>query len=268
MKILSKGTYYGVEKSILDQAGLVLSEYEYLQPGTDWHYHENPYFMYVLQGELMDINKKRRTNCPGGSLIFHNWQETHLNTRESETARGFHIEFDRHWFDERKLTETLWEGSLLLTDPFLHQIVARIYFEFKCRDQYSSLSMEALVLQLCSEVETRELAVGTSEPPWVQRFRQIVKEEQLDCSLKSLSERLGIHPVHLSRALPKYLQTTLGDYIRREKIRKALEFFGNPAYSLSEITYLCGFADQSHFTRTFKMYFRQTPGTYRKQFLK
>lgn len=268
MKILKKGTYYGIERSILDQAGLVLSEYEYERPETDWHYHENPYFMYVLQGNLMDINKKTSTRIQGGSLLFHNWQETHMNTRKTGNARGFHIEFDKRWFGERNLNESLWEGSGLLTDPHLHQTVARIYFEFKCRDPFSPLAIEALVLQLCSEVEAHELATATDEPAWVKQFRQLVVEEPPDYSLKALSESLGVHPVHLSRSLPKYLKTSLGDYIRRERIRKALQFFGNPAYSLSEITYLCGFADQSHFTRTFRLYFGETPGAYRRQFLR
>jgi len=268
MKILKPGMYYGVEHSILNQAGLILSEYQYETPETDWHYHENPYFMYVLQGKLMDINRKGRSYCPGGSLIFHNWQETHRNTKESRQARGFHIEFSKAWFEERRLTESLWEGSSLLSDPRLHQTVAHIFFEFRCRDRYSSLALEALVLQLCTEVEAREFTIGSKEPAWVAQFRQLVQEEMPDCSLLALSECLGVHPVHLSRSLPKYLKTTLGDYIRREKIRKALGFFGDPGYSLSEITYLCGFADQSHFTRTFRLYFGEPPGVYRKEFLK
>jgi hypothetical protein len=58
MKISTKGQYYGEKKLELDSKGIILSEYDYNTPKTDWHYHENPYFMYVLQGNVYDINKQ------------------------------------------------------------------------------------------------------------------------------------------------------------------------------------------------------------------
>ena len=82
MKILTKGKYYGSKKSELNVNGIVLSEYSYKIPRTDWHFHENPYFMDILQGDLYDINKKQKTNCPNGSLLFHNWQDQHYNEKE------------------------------------------------------------------------------------------------------------------------------------------------------------------------------------------
>lgn len=72
MKILTTGKYYGVKKSEINLNGVILSEYDYLVPRTDWHYHENPYFMYILKGDLFDINKRLKSNCPSGSLVFHN----------------------------------------------------------------------------------------------------------------------------------------------------------------------------------------------------
>lgn len=259
--------YYGQEKAIVNYSGLLLSDYDYHDPKTDWHYHENPYFMYVLQGTMKDVNRHSSSGCPQGSIMFYNWQEAHYNTRETREASGFHIEFDREWFVGQKLSESLWEGSRLLKDPRLHQLMASIYYEFKCRDQYSGLAIEALVLQLCLEIEAREFTISGAEPSWVGRFKELIREEGTALDLQSLSAELGIHPVHLSRALPKYLDTTLGDFVRRERIRKSFEFLGNPGYSFTEIAHLCGFADQSHFNRIFRQYFKATPGTFRKQFL-
>lgn len=75
MKILTTGQYYGAKQSEIDFTGVILSEYDYLATNTDWHEHENPYFMYVLKGNLFDINKKSKVHCEAGSFIFHNWQE-------------------------------------------------------------------------------------------------------------------------------------------------------------------------------------------------
>ena len=111
MKIRKSGLYYGVKKSEVQNMGFALSEYDYNLPETDWHFHENPYFMYVIDGNLLDINKKSEKQLPAGSLIFHNWQEAHYNTKETSAARGFHVEFPRQWFEQKQLDIGLWEGS-------------------------------------------------------------------------------------------------------------------------------------------------------------
>lgn len=265
MILLNKGNYYGTEKTAIRWAGIGLSEYEYTSESTDWHYHENPYFMYLLQGNLLDSNKVRHSHCPAGSLLFHNWDEVHRNIRKSPTARGFHIEFDRNWFGLRGLNQAIWEGSRLLEDPHLHLIVAGIYYEFCVNDLFTGVALEALVAQLCLEVDAREFSIREKEPVWVARLKELLREEQMDISLSSLGQQLGVHPAHLSRAIPKYLHTTLGDYMRRERIKRALENINSPNLSLTQIGAICGFSDQSHFIRTFRMYLGVTPGDYRKR---
>lgn len=262
MKILTKGTYYGQKKLELDNKGIILSEYTYDQPATDWHYHENPYFMYVLEGNVFDINKKRKTACTQGSFLLHNWNDQHLNTKESRSARGFHIEFEREWFDQKKLDLNLWEGSKLIEDPRMHRILAKLYAEFRCHDAYTEASIDLLLLQLCESTQQSELA-NSPAPKWINKLKELLHDETDDLDLTSLSERLGVHPVHISRAVPKYLKTTLGDYVRQQKIKKAIGYLLNSEFTLTEIAYICGFSDQSHFTRTFKMYFQQTPSHYR-----
>lgn len=263
MKILTKGTYFGKKKLEFDNKGIILSEYDYHIPQTDWHYHENPYFMYVLEGNVLDVNKKRTSICPAGTFLLHNWNEVHRNTKESTTARGFHIEFERKWFDQKKLNIDLWEGSRVLEDPRLHQVLAKLYYEFKCEDSFSEVSIDLLLLQLCERTQTLQDRLLEHEPSWIKKLIELINDESCIFTLDELSNKLGVHPVHLSRAVPKYLDTTLGNYIRQQKIKKALVYLLNPKYSLTDITYICGFADQSHFTRTFKMYFNLTPSKYR-----
>lgn len=265
MKILSKGTYYGNMQLELDSKGILLSEYEYHMPKTDWHYHENPYFMYVLEGNVLDVNKKQKTNCPPGTFLLHNWNEQHYNTRESIGARGFHIEFERSWFEDKKLNIDLWEGSQRINNPYLHHILAKIYFEFKCQDIFSEISIDLLLLQLCETTQRIQDSSFEKKPSWVSTLEQLLHEETDPITLDMLSAQLGVHPAHLSRAIPKYFNATLGDYMRQQKIKKALGFIFNLDFSLTEISYICGFADQSHFTRTFKRYFNRTPNDFRKR---
>ncbi|MDG5492353.1 helix-turn-helix transcriptional regulator [Psychroserpens sp. SPM9] len=265
MKILSKGEYYGSMKSEQKCHDVILSEYNYLIPKTDWHYHENPYLMYVLQGDLYDVNKKATTTCGSGSLFFYNWDEPHFNAMHSTSAKGFHIEFDRQWFKNKQLDANLWEGSRLIQHPDLHHIMAKLYFEFKCRDIYSDVSIELLLLQLCEGIDAIHIIKTIDEPLWISKLKEILHQNSHDLNLKSLSEALDVHPAHISRAVPQYLKTTLGDYIRRHKVKQAIGYLMNSNLSLTDITYRCGFSDQSHFTRLFKLYIGMTPKQYKNK---
>ena len=263
MIIRKKGQYYGDKKEEWQVRGVGLSEYGYHGARTDWHYHENPYFMYVLQGNMRDINKARKTHCPAGSLVFLNWQEMHFNEKLSREARGFHIEFDREWFRGLQLGAGLWEGSSLLENPRLHHLLAKIYYEFNCRDAFSETAIELLLLQLCEGIDGDIRAASRQVPGWVPRLKEILHEETEGLSLQSLSQQLGVHPAHLSRAIPKYLSSNLGEYIRQQKVKQAIGLLTEGRLSLTEIAFACGFSDQSHFTRTFKRYFGKPPKAFR-----
>ena len=267
MKVSDKGKYYGAKKTAIHYDGIFLSEYDYLEAGTPWHFHENPYFMYVLNGQMKDYNKKQTERCDQGSLVLHNWQEAHYNTRESRFARGFHVEFDRQWYEDKKLNIDLWEGSQLIQNPLSHHILAKLYLEFKRNDSFSRVSIDLLLLQLCESIDKLIIQDTLIAPSWIPRLKELIHSNHEDLSLDYLSDQLGVHPVHLSRAVPKYFSTTLGNYIRQQKIKLALGYLMDPRRSITEIAFICGFSDQSHFIRTFKLYFDQTPRVYRAQLL-
>lgn len=264
MKISTEGTYYGSMRSEWKAGGIILSEYDYVLPATDWHFHENPYFMYVLQGKVLDMNKNASTRLVPGSLIYHNWQEAHWNKNASENTRGFHVEFDRNWFKERNLNVGKWEGSETILDPSVHHTMAKIYAEFKSDDSFSNISIELLLIELCEKIDQISIIQPESPPLWIDKLKELVHENSEALSLNELSVALGVHPVHISRAIPKHLSTTLGNYIRKQRVKQSLPLLLEQGLSLTEIAYHCGFSDQSHFTRTFKLFLGMTPKAYRR----
>jgi YesN/AraC family two-component response regulator len=88
-------------------------------------------------------------------------------------------------------------------------------------------------------------------------------------TLKQLSKGLDIHPAYLSREFSKYFEDlSFGEYLRKLRIEKAIEYLNSSGYSLTKIAYLTGFSDQSHFTRIFKRHTGQNPSSYRKKLRK
>ena len=94
-------------------------------------------------------------------------------------------------------------------------------------------------------------------------------DTNLSLSLQQASDELEINPTYLSREFSKYFENlSFGEYIRKLRIEKAMNLMDTTSYPLTEIAYLTGFSDQSHFTRIFKKQVGQTPTIYRKNKLK
>lgn len=109
-------------------------------------------------------------------------------------------------------------------------------------------------------------------PAWARELRETIQDQidtNLSLSLKEVSEGLNVHPAYVSREFSKYFDNlSFGEYIRKLRIDKALQLLNHPEHSLSEIAYLTGFSDQSHFTRIFKQHTGQNPSDYRKNLAK
>jgi YesN/AraC family two-component response regulator len=91
-------------------------------------------------------------------------------------------------------------------------------------------------------------------------------DTNLSLSLTELAESLDVNPTYVSRTFARYFDDlSFGDYIRKLRIEKALHLLDTTAYTLTEIAYLTGFSDQSHFTRIFKKQTGQNPSEYRKK---
>lgn len=105
-------------------------------------------------------------------------------------------------------------------------------------------------------------------PAWAKELKEIIQDQidtNLNLSLKGLSETLQVHPAYLSREFSKYFDDlSFGDYIRKLRIDKAIQLLNTTEHSLTEIAYLTGFSDQSHFTRIFKKFTGKSPSAYKK----
>ncbi len=265
MKQSQKGQFYGQTNTTILLEGLTLTDTEYTLDTVDWHYHQNPYITFLLYGNLIEGNKKEIYNCTPGSLVFHNWQEPHYNIKPPGYTRGFHIEFEQKWADRLEYDLQDIQGTLNVTNPGLKLMLYTIFKETKIGDTVSELSINSLLLNVLNGIHETQVTASKKIPSWVTKITELLHDECTGKhSLTDLSDALEIHPGHLSRDFSKYFQTGLGEYIRNLKVEKSLHLLVDTKNSLADITFQCGFADQSHFNRCFKARFKTTPSIYRK----
>lgn len=120
--------------------------------------------------------------------------------------------------------------------------------------------------------------VGVTRP-FSQGTTSLMKNEELGDALKtihsSFRENLPIAQlaasVHLSlssflRKFKACFNMTPKEYIRHLRVQEACHKIIQTTQSFAEISYECGFADQSHFSREFSKIMKEPPSSYRSRF--
>lgn len=109
-------------------------------------------------------------------------------------------------------------------------------------------------------------------PVWASELKEIIQDQidtNLSLTLKEIAEGLHLNPAYVSRQFARYFDNlSFGEYIRKLRIEKVIDLLEHSRHSLSEIAYLTGFSDQSHFTRIFKKHTGKNPSDYRKNLSK
>jgi AraC family transcriptional regulator len=117
------------------------------------------------------------------------------------------------------------------------------------------------LLGLCA----REKRCEPVMPRWLQRIRdQLIEQCTASLTLADLAQEAGVKPTYLASAFRRHFGCTIGAFVRRERVDLACRQLTNSNTPLADIALRTGFADQSHFTRTFKRHVGLTPAAYRK----
>ncbi len=267
MENLEKGKFYGDSKRQFYVNGLTIVDSEfYHYRDCPWHYHQNAHFAFTTNGHLVEAHKKKQLQLSAGSLMYNHSQEPHCNSNYSEKVSALHVDIDNEWFTQYNIHFRHIEGVRKLKDPCIKNIFHKLFKEVKYFDSALPLAIEGLILQAVSEIIQMDSLKSISTPSWVLKTKDLLYSRYSEhLSLREIALEMNIHPVYLCQKFPVYFKSGFGDYIRKIRIEKAVEFiFNNPHLSLTEISYACGFADQSHFIRLFKKHIGITPLAFSK----
>ena len=139
-------------------------------------------------------------------------------------------------------------------------------------EQHTQSPFEDLLLDVFKKFLNQKKGLKRKTPAWARELKEIIQDQidtNLALSLKEISKNLDVHPSYLSREFSKYFDDlSFGEYISKLRIEKAIQLMQAPEYSLTEIAYLTGFSDQSHFTRIFKRHTSKSPSAFRKNLQK
>ncbi len=102
-------------------------------------------------------------------------------------------------------------------------------------------------------------------PTWLRRAeREIAERLPAAVRVQDVAEVLRLHPAHLTRAFRAAHGCGIVEYVRRWRVRFALDLLGRPGATLPDVALAAGFCDQAHLTRAFRAVLGATPGGFRR----
>ncbi len=258
--------FYGSSLTSRDFGQFVITERQY--PGgctTPLHTHERPLFCVVLEGAYEEQQASKRLHCTRNTMLFHAAEEEHLERFAACGARSLIVELEPTWIDRvREISRVGIHSSTAHDSGPLRPLGSRLYREFLTGDPASRLIAEGLLFEITGEFFRAERRLETRRPGWLAKAIEMIQDNfPRRLTLTSIADEVGVHPVHLAQSFRRFQGCTIGDYVRRIRIDYACQELIQSDTSFTDLAIAAGFADHSHFTRTFKRAVGMLPSQYR-----
>lgn len=227
------------------------------------HSHERALFCIVLNGNLEARHANKVRTFEPLSVEFLPPNQSHALFFPA-TTHAFCVDIAPQWL-EWATKHLLKLNNYVFASGTLNWLLRRLYREFLTLDEASSVAIEGLTLEMLAEVSRLNVKDANRRPPgWISQVVDLLRARYSDhLTLAEIAAGVSVHPVHLAREFRRFEGCTIGEYIRQLRIDQACRELKDSNQSLAAIAVDAGFADQSHFSKTFKRLVGMTPVEYR-----
>lgn len=258
---LRDGKFYGhtVRQIELEHFNLTQTIYS-ADVSLPKHYHENPYFSLLLEGNYLEKALREETILSGGQSIFRPDNHEHANIFDGQPGKCFNLElrsnitplFSQDMNDHR---------PIILKRSFLDLFL--LYYRF--RQGHPADTLDMLSFEIISHLFEKDNLSRYGQTPWINTIIARIHDQPDEAhAVDTLAAIVNVHPIYMLRKFKEKTGLRLSEYITRVRLEKATNSIVAGKDTLTQITYDSGFYDQSHFTRSFKHYFGASPRDFSK----
>jgi AraC family transcriptional regulator len=162
-----------------------------------------------------------------------------------------------------------------MRDPIVEHIGAIFRVELnRASHPAQDMLIESMAVALCAHLlRSYTNAVGVEERSTAsvdvaavgRAIAYIEDNPDRAISLRELAGAAGLSRFHFSRVFKRHLGLSPARYVERARIEQAKALIVNAEMSLANIAQAVGFADQSHFSRRFRVNEGRTPATFARE---
>jgi AraC-like DNA-binding protein len=223
------------------------------------HSHEAGQICFVLEGDYRECASDGDHRFYPGALQFRAPGEPHSNIFSSELdvlTLLISIDSDRwvHIGARRPVT----------TDAILKDCADEIRRELRRLDDARRAALEGWAMLSLSALARRYDNIDWREPPWLREAVAMINQGATGpISLTTVATAIGVHRATLAAAFRQFKNTSVGKYIREQRVRHVMRELVSSKMPLCEIATKCGFHDQAHMGLVFRKAVGMSPGVYR-----
>ena len=235
------------------------------------HVHDAVEILCLTEGNVgMTVSENEFTVEKGDiAVVFPSVPHSYESV--SENASGLSVIFLPGLIqDYTNIFRTMLPASALLKKDELPDEINIIIQKFlsvpQTKEEYLKnallhLFLAYLIPHLHLKVIDRHVDFGLS----YQVFHYISEHFTEPVTLESTARALGISRIHLSHIFSQKLKINFRQYINTLRIDRACILLRDPAFSVSQIVYLCGYGNPRTFHRAFLAQMNMTPNRFRKK---
>lgn len=261
----------------------VLHNFLYSEQICSFPFHSHDYYeiIYICEGEISVISKKKSYNVGKGDMVFISYQEEHEVKICSQVYRRYSIQFTsaqmNQIFDSLNLKELfLNEGNEFLyciclssVSPKIEKIFQQINQEY-CSDavfsnQYIMTLMKELVIICYREKQEYFSSFKRQQSSVVLKIQQYIdKNFWGDITVKAVAAYCHFSPSYLSHVFKEEVGYSIQQYLIISRVTHAKKLLLTTDLSINDISIQSGFNDVNSFIRIFKKKCGVSPGKFRK----
>jgi AraC family transcriptional regulator len=263
---MGAGSFFGAIQDRREQCGAIFTDLRHSVPRKiPMHSHELPFFALLLDGLYGERYGRQNAQFGPFTLMFRPAGIPHQDEIGPRGLRFFEIELRPAW------QKPLAECSAFLDTPRddvaggpLLWLSMKLFREVQASTVADELAVESLLSEILLCAARSPHRESRHAPGWLPRILDKLKTEHCRrLTLDELAREVRVHPVHLSRVFRSCVGEGISEYVHRLRVRAACEGMLAPEISLADLSFSTGFADQSHFTRSFRKITGMTPAAFR-----
>lgn len=212
---------------------------------------------------------------------------TYLFDLESNPVSQIHRPYDvvRFYISQASLDEmayvegnrparSLLQPSLGAHDRTMHGLATALLDRIELAHERSTLFIDHIALAFHAHVTQFYGAAGSHDPlsrgqlaPWQLRRAVEFISAHLDGdpTIAQLARECGLSAGYFARAFRRTTGVTPHQWLMRKRVERARDMLLTGGLGLADVAIVCGFVDQSHFSRVFAKFHGLSPGRWRQQ---
>ncbi len=273
--------YLAQASSVLPDEDISLIAHRMSFPAPE-HTHSYYEFLYLLEGDVVNVVDGEELFMPEGSLCIMNLESSHalevinpqtivvnLCLRPKLFADGV---FARFLADRNCIADFL-RGSasapyLIMNDTTegtIRTMMSDIIAAFASSDLKETFEIDALVLLLLTKLETITSYSYCGINQKTMQMLDYIAVNYRDVCVGSLAAEFGYSENYLTQYFRKHTGKSLSSVIAATRLTKAAELMQDPSLTLESIAEMVGYASYSHFFQVFRHAFGMAPREWRQK---